>query len=110
MAGSLFENHVVAHCLKQDRHSNRRSEFYRTGHGVEIDLAIDTGSHRELVEIKKAATFRPRLAQSLKTLQAEAQRASLVYEGETLPAIGGIHTQNWSDYLVKRAASPTTGS
>jgi predicted AAA+ superfamily ATPase len=105
LAGSLFENHIVAQRLKQDLHANRHSEFYfyRTNHGVEIDLVIDTGRHRELVEVKKTATFRPRLIDSLKHLLPEAEMASLVYEGETLPEIGGIRIQNWSDYLESAA-------
>lgn len=105
MAGNLFENHIVSQCLKQDRHANRRSEFYfyRTGHGVEIDLIIDRGLQRELVEIKKTATFRPRQIKPLKALQPEAHGATLVYEGETLPDIGGIKVQNWSDFLTERA-------
>jgi predicted AAA+ superfamily ATPase len=103
MAGSLFENYVVAQCVKQARHTNERSAFYfyRTSHGDEIDLVIENGLQYELVEIKKTATFRPRLIKTLETFSQKAQRATLVYDGEPMLDVGGIHIQNWSAFLLK---------
>ena len=55
MAGALFENYILSQILKHHKHTNQRAElyFYRTSHGVEIDLVIDTGQTRHFVEIKK---------------------------------------------------------
>ena len=103
MAGSVFENYIVAEALKRDKHLNLRSNFYyyRTSHGVEIDLIIERTDSREFVEIKKSSTFRPRMIKALEQFATDAtDRATLVYEGEDLPAIGKVHIQNWSAYLT----------
>lgn len=101
MAGALFENYILSQVLKHHKHTNRRCEFYfyRTSHGVEIDLVIDTGQTRHFVEIKKTATFRPRLIKTLNTLASQADTATLVYQGESLPDYGNIRICNWSNYL-----------
>lgn len=101
MAGSLFENYIVSQCIKNARHTNQRSEFYfyRTSNGAEIDLVIEAGLQRELVEIKKTATFRPRLIKTLETFAPEAKQATLVYDGETLPDVKGIRVMNYSAFL-----------
>ena len=102
MAGALFENYILAQVLKHHKHTNRRSEFYfyRTSHGVEIDLVIDMGQTRHFVEIVKTATFRPRLIKTLNTLASQADTATLVYQGDSLPDYGSIRICNWSNYLT----------
>ena len=104
MAGALFENYILSQVLKHHKHTNRRSEFYfyRTSHGVEIDLVIDTGQTRHFVEIKKTSTFRPRLTKTLNTLASQADTATLVYQGESLPDYGNVRICNWSNYLTHK--------
>lgn len=104
MAGHLFENYVIAQSVKSARHRNQRSEFYfyRTSNGVEIDLVIETGLSQEFVEIKKTATFRPRLIKTLETFTTDAKQATLVYDGETLPDVGGVRIMNGSEFLLER--------
>jgi hypothetical protein len=102
MAGSLFENFIVAAALKRDKHLNLRSEFYhyRTNHGVEIDRIIDRGTQRDFIEIKKSSTFRPRMIKVLDEFATQAtDGATLIYEGEDLPTIGKVSVQNWSSYF-----------
>ncbi|MDE2798121.1 MAG: ATP-binding protein, partial [Gemmatimonadota bacterium] len=104
MAGALFENYILSQVLKHHKHTNRRSEFYfyRTSHGVEVNLVIDMGQTRHFVEIKKTATFRPRLIKTLNTLASQADTATLIYQGDTLPDYGNIRICNWSNYLTHK--------
>ncbi|MFQ5694663.1 MAG: DUF4143 domain-containing protein, partial [Terriglobia bacterium] len=104
LAGSLFENYIVAEIVKRDKHENRRSAFYfyRTSHGVEIDLIIDMGTCRELLEIKRSATFRPRMIKVLEAFATEpSDTATLIYEGDNLPYYTPVHIQHWSTYLAQ---------
>ena len=64
-------------------------------------ICIERVDRREFVEIKKSATFRPRMIKALEQFATAAtDRATLVYEGEDLPAIGTVRVQNWSGYLT----------
>lgn len=104
MADALFENYILSQFLKYHKHTNQRAElyFYRTSQGVEIDLVIDTGQTRHFVEIKKTLTFRPRLIKTLNTLASQADTATLVYQGESLPDYSNIRICNWSNYLTPK--------
>ena len=101
LAGSLFENYVISEELKRVHHRNERAElyFYRDSNGVEIDLIADYGQHRRLVEIKKTATFRPRMVAALEKLAGEDDEAVLVYEGEDFPYGGRTQICNWERFL-----------
>ncbi len=103
MAGHLFENYIVAEELKRIRHRNERGElyFYRDSNGMEIDLIIDYGQRRVLVEIKKTATFRPRMIKTLEKLATDNDEAMLVYEGENFPYGGATTIRNWQDFLAR---------
>lgn len=101
MAGALFENYIIAGFVKRDKHLNQHSEFYyfRTNHGVEVDLIRDRGTERELFEIKKTATFRPRLIKTLESFVSETSRATLLYNGDHLPYQEPVFICNWLRYF-----------
>jgi predicted AAA+ superfamily ATPase len=68
LRGSIFENYVLAEVFKQHVHSGRRPEFYfwRDNAGNEVDLLIEQGVQRQVVEIKSGATLNENLFKGLK--------------------------------------------
>lgn len=102
MSGAIFENYVIAEIIKKDIHQKKNSEFYylRTTHGVEIDLLKIKGEQKEWIEIKKTATFRPNLIQTLKLFIEEKDKGTLVYNGKTDFYNHQISMKNIKDYLL----------
>lgn len=70
MAGSLFENYVISNIFKNIQHKklNQQLYYYRTGHGVEIDLIVDQKQVKHFIEIKKSCTFTPNMTTHLQTI------------------------------------------
>lgn len=70
MAGSLFENYVISNIFKNIHHKklNHHLYYYRTGHGIEVDLIIDTKHTKHFVEIKKSSTFTVNMTTHLQTI------------------------------------------
>lgn len=101
MAGSIFENHVVAEVMKREKHLRSNSElfFLRTSHGEEIDLIVDRKSSRDLVEIKHGETFSPRMTRAIETFIEEGDRGFLLYQGKAKPYLKNIHISHYLDYL-----------
>ncbi len=58
--GALFENYVVAECLKNKHNSGSQTSFFywRDNKGVEIDLLAENGKKLLPIEIKSAQTYR----------------------------------------------------
>lgn len=109
LSGSLFENYIIAEIVKRDQHENRRAAFHflRTSHGVEVDLIIDMGIRRDWIEIKKSATFRPRMVKALEAFATgPSDTATLLYEGEDLPYHKPVRIQSWSTYLARAVSCP----
>ncbi len=102
LAGPLFENYIVSEIYKKELHSNTHSSLYyfRTNHGVEVDLLIDRKSALEFIEIKKSHTFRPHMLKHLESLKSHFNKGFLIYEGEAIPYTKQIKIINYYDYLT----------
>lgn len=84
LAGALFENYVVSEIYKNELHTAALSElfYFRTQDKVEIDLIVDRKATQDFIEIKKSATFNPRMIQPLIKYGEKATRRILLYIGE----------------------------
>ncbi len=103
MHGPLFENYIVAECLKKLTHRKTHSKlyYYRTSHGVEVDLIIDHRQFREFIEIKTSETFHPKMIKSIESLRETKDRGVLLYHGKKLSEQEGIEILNYKDYLCR---------
>lgn len=89
MGGALFENWVVADMFKV--FLNRGEEpplyYWRTSHGSEVDLVIETQSGLIPLEIKYTETLRPEMAKGIvsfrKDFGEKAAAGYVVFAGET---------------------------
>lgn len=100
MYGAMFENYIVAECLKKQAHRKTHSKlyYYRTSHGVEIDLIIDHRQYKECIEIKTSETFHPKMIKSLEGFLEKNDQGFLVYRGKDQP-YQEISVVNFETYL-----------
>ncbi len=107
MTGSLFENFIVADIFKDELHRKTGSNlyYYRTSHGVEVDLIIDRGLYKELIEIKHTSTFHSKMSKSIQTIWESGDKAYVLYNGERFPFAHGIEVVNYRDYLLRHQAN-----
>lgn len=84
LAGPLFENYVISEIYKKHLHRAETADLYylRTYEKAEIDLIVDRRTHCELIEIKKSATFKPKMIETLKSFRQPEDKAYLLYQGE----------------------------
>lgn len=101
MAGSIFENYIIAEIVKKEAHSGVKSQFFflRTNHGDEIDLIIDRRQSREFIEIKNSHTFRPQMVKILEKTVKDQQKGYLVYRGTNMPYREPVSIVNYTDFL-----------
>lgn len=73
MGGAIFENMVVADILKMHMHRGDEPALYywRTSHGSEVDLILDTQMGLIPMEIKLAETLRPEAAKGIVSFRAD---------------------------------------
>lgn len=102
MAGSIFENYIVSEILKKERHTNQTSElyYYRTSHGLEVDLIIDRKNTKEWIEIKNSFTFNPRMTKPMHDLLEQDDKGFLIYRGENFPYYEPIEVLNYDVFLL----------
>ena len=102
MAGSLFENYVIAEIYKNIHHSDLNQQLYylRTSNRVEVDLIIEKKSSIELIEIKKTSTFKPKMIKTIESLIDKNDKAYLIYQGADLPYLDNIRIINYNDYFL----------
>ncbi|MCH9608456.1 MAG: hypothetical protein S4CHLAM45_10320 [Chlamydiales bacterium] len=100
-SGQLFENYIVGEMLKKQHHWEHDVKyfFYRTSHGVEIDLIAEFPEHREMIEIKSSETFRSKMTVEVEKFLQKNDRGYLVYRGETLSPKGGVEILNYQSFL-----------
>lgn len=86
LAGVLFENYIVSEIFKKELHTATQNEIYyfRTQDKVEIDLIVDRKSSKDFIEIKKTATFHPKIIQALKRYPDPDANRILLYMGEKM--------------------------
>ena len=101
LAGSIFENYVVSEILKKLRHEGQQSALYyiRTSNGLEVDLIIDKGISKDLIEIKKSETFRVRMIKPIQKIMEENDMGYLLFDGEATPFDDKIQIMNFSEFL-----------
>ncbi len=99
--GPLFENYIVAETFKKELHLRTMRElyYYRTSHGVEVDLIIDQKDSKEWVETQTSETFRPQMIKAIQELKRPDEVGRLVYRGKTMPFVNNIEIINFSKYL-----------
>lgn len=101
MAGSLFENYIVAEILKKELHQKTNAELFylRTNHGVEIDLIVDRKKSKELIEIKNSETFNPKMTEAIEQFMEKNDKGYLLYQGKDFPYVKQIQILNYQNYL-----------
>lgn len=101
MAGSIFENYIIAEIVKKESHCGGKSQFYflQTSHGTEIDLIINRPQSREFIEIKNSYTFRPQMVKTLEKTLPDQQKGYLVYRGANMPYHELVSIVNYDDFL-----------
>ena len=103
--GPLFENFIVADIFKQILHNglNYNLYYFRTNHGDEIDLIIDKGVERDLVEIKASVTYRPGFQKTLEKYDFDGSNKKIIYQGKSSEKTGGIMAENYKSFLTSFA-------
>ncbi|MFO1258758.1 MAG: ATP-binding protein [Gammaproteobacteria bacterium] len=101
LAGSLFENYIIADIYKRELHNKTHADLYyfRTSKGLEIDLIIDRKNRQEFIEIKLGGTFNIRWLKSMESLLPPNTAGILIYTGQPQPYTPGIEIVNYQTYL-----------
>lgn len=101
--GYLFENYVIAEIAKKETHRKTHSElfYFRTNHGVEVDIVIDRRATLEYVEVKSASKFQPDMIRGIMTLLKEKEKACVLYRGKSFSYSNNIDVNYFGDYLLK---------
>lgn len=102
-SGPLFENYVISEIYKRQLHLglNQQLFYLRTHNGVEVDLIVDKKIAQDYIEIKKTATFIPKMLRHANEFaRIEGQQAFFIYNGETFDYNERTHIINFRDYLI----------
>jgi predicted AAA+ superfamily ATPase len=101
LAGPLFENYVIAEIMKKNLHLKTHASLYflRINQTDEIDVIVDYGSERDLIEIKSGKTFKSAMVSTLQKYQREQDRSYLLYQGPPVPH-AHVQVMPFSDYLL----------
>lgn len=100
--GALFENFVIIERLKEiyNQRLNQRLYFWRDNKGVEVDLIVDKGLEKEMVEVKTSKTYATDFTKNLLQVENELKKkyrttASVVYHGNLEQLVNGVRLINW---------------
>jgi predicted AAA+ superfamily ATPase len=103
LRGGLFENMVILDVLKTISNglvqSSTKLHFYRDSSGNEVDLIIDSGKERLLMEIKSGSTFASDFLKGIKAFEKASgadSKSVIVYAGQKGQA-GNTYLVNWRD-------------
>jgi uncharacterized protein len=101
MYGEIFENYIVSECMKRELHRKTHAKlyFFRSSSGSEIDLIIDRGTSREMIEIKSSETFRSKMTKSIEELRKPQDKGFLLYQGPAVPYLKGIDVISYQSYF-----------
>ena len=101
MTGSLFENYIISEVIKKEIHkkSDANFYFYKTNHGIEIDLIIDRKKTQNYIEIKSSYSFKTSFLKSILSLKEKNQMGILVYRGDDIPYAQDIKVLNYQNFL-----------
>lgn len=95
LVGSIFENLVIAECLKYRYNCGKMPDlyFFRDSNGNEVDLVISEGRSLTAIEIKSSSTYSSSQLKGLRNFMAIAPRVenvALVYNGSYYHFSDGI--------------------
>jgi predicted AAA+ superfamily ATPase len=104
MAGSIFENYIVAETMKHEFNSGRNGELYyfRDSNGQEIDLIIEGKHARVLVEIKFTKTSKAQYFKNMKDLAGANDHKLLVYNGDDFSYGKNSKAINYKKYFLEQ--------
>lgn len=104
--GQLFENVVITETLKHiwNNQLNEKLYFWRDNHGNEVDLLIDRGGEKHLVEIKSSVTFHNDMLKGLSYLAPLIKnkykaKTTVIYAGDIEQNIQEHQIINWKSFI-----------
>ncbi len=106
LKGAIFENMVIADYVKQMHHRNDLSDiwFWRDSSGNEVDLIIDQGLEKTIVEIKATQTILSNLLEGLVKYEAisdeKITQKILVYGGAQVQSRTMAEVVPWCRFRV----------
>ena len=102
LAGSIFENYIVSEIMKNLKHSGNFYDlyFYRANNTLEVDLLIDKGLSKDLIEIKSTSTFKPSMVKPLEKICQENDTGYLLYQGDEMPYVKNIKIWPYQKFLT----------
>ncbi len=101
--GNLFENMMIAECVKRSFHHNELMDFWfwRDSAGHEIDLIIQDGAKLNLLEFKASQTVMPDMFQELNYFERLSGKKditkTLVFGGNNSHARTDGEVVSWKD-------------
>ncbi len=103
LVGNLFENFVVAECLKRQCNAGEEANlwFYRNSSGsIEVDLLFEKDGNLFPREIKSSATYSPRMSKKLtefSSLAPNVEKPLVVYSGKSFEGVAAHYSdlQTW---------------
>jgi len=106
--GRLFEQFVVLELkrLLAYREKDWTLHYWRTSHGAEVDIVLDTGNGVWAVEIKSGEVIRPSELRGLRAFRDDHPDARLLCVGDLDRPfkLGEIECLPWRDFLEQAGA------
>lgn len=105
-AGHIFENMVIMEVVKQFAGQGKRAPcyFYRTSHGLEVDLLIDKGDKIDAFEIKFSSNPKIEMTEGLSKIRNDFpvdKTVLLNLYSNSYPFSNGVIGEHWSA-IIKR--------
>jgi predicted AAA+ superfamily ATPase len=101
--GTLFEHFVILEILRLASYAQKNWRFYywRTSHGVEVDLVIETPKELWAIEIKASEQVEASQLQGLRSFQEDYPKAKLICVSTTPYAYltGPFKVISWQEFL-----------
>jgi hypothetical protein len=106
ICGASWETFVIEDLLRREaiQYPYSQAYFWRTSNGAEVDLLLERGDERHLVEVKTARALSSHLARSLSSILDDTQgsSATIIDQGEGEDPLnaqvsrkGFLSTLNW---------------
>ncbi len=106
--GQLFENLIISEKIKSiwNSRANEKLYFWRDTHGNEVDLIVDKGLQKDIIEIKSGRTYNAEMLKGLHNLESIMPekynlKSFLIYTGTIEQKIKSVDLINWKSYITK---------
>ncbi len=103
--GNIFENFIVSEKLKSiwNKRANEKLFFWRDNNDVEIDLVVDQGLKKALIEIKSTRTYKSDMLSNIRKVtnileEKYVVESRLVYQGSLEQSIQNTELINWKNF------------